>query len=227
MAAAKNKLLHALALLSFSFPPVFAGDLSVSGNNEITENPFIAYGVNPVTKVVSGFLLGLRASPERTDACRFAFAGSLKNPSAFTVKYLSEVDGYEKSGSTSSAVVKNVDGNLLITVKKDQMGGDCEWILPFINEPRVKELRGEVAVRFGKLNQGDWIGVFAIKSERARFYRSADEASPQAAYLIQGDFIYVYAEQQDWYYVKYERRKKTTEGWIKKSDTVQLRLSEK
>jgi hypothetical protein len=222
MATAKNNLMHALALLFFSSPPVFAGDLSVSGKNEITENPFVAYGVNPVTKVVSGYLLGLRASPERTDACRFAFAGSLKNPSAFTVKYLSEVDGYEKSGSTSPAVVKNIDGDLLINIKKDQMGGDCEWILPFINEPRVKESRGEVAMRFGNLNQGDWIGVFVIKSERARFYRSTDESSVQKSFLIQGDYIYVYDEKPGWYFVRYNGKKRETIGWIKKSDTVQL-----
>lgn len=222
MAKTKKKMMNALALLSFFCLPVLASDLSVSGKNAITENPFVAYGVNPVTKIVSGYLLGLRASPERTDACRFAFAGSLKNPSAFTVKYLSEVDGYGKSGSVSSAVVKNVHGDLVINIKKEQMGGDCEWILPFISEPRVMESRGEVTIRFGELSQGDWIGVFAIKSDRARFYKSTDEASVQKSFLIQGDYIYVYDEKPGWYFVRYNGRKRETVGWIRKSDTVQL-----
>lgn len=222
MAKTRSNTVYALALLSFSFSPVFASDLSVSGKNAITDNPFVAYGVNPVTEVVTGYLLGLRASPERTNACRFAFAGSLKNPSAFTVKYLSEVDGYEKGGSTSPAVVKNIDGDLLINIKKDQMGGDCEWILPFISEPRVKESRGEVAIHFGNVNQGDWIGVFVIKSERARFYRTTEDSSVQKSFLIQGDYIYVYNEKPGWFFVKYAGRKRETTGWIKKSDTVQL-----
>lgn len=76
-----------------------------------------------------------------------------------------------------------------------------------------------MAISFGKLSPGGWIGVFAIKSERAPFYRSADESSVQEAHLLQGESIYVYAEKKDWYYVKYETRKKTTAGWVKKSDT--------
>jgi hypothetical protein len=169
-------------------------------------------------------LVGLRTSPGRTDECRFVFVGSLKNPNAFSVKYLGEIDGYEKGGSMSSAAVKSVDGELLMNVRKDQLGGECDWILPFINEPRIRENIGEVAISFGSLIPGNWIGVFAIKSERAPFYKSADDSSVQDAYLVRGDYIYVYDEQPGWYYVKYERRKKTTVGWIKKSDTVQIAL---
>lgn len=204
--------------------PAFAGDLRISGTNDIFDNPFLAYGVDPTTKLVNGYLVALRTSPGRTDECRFVFSGSLQEPKKFSVKYLSETDGYSSAGSTSSAVVENVNGELYMRIKKNQLGGECEWILPFIGEPRITEKSGEVVISFGGLNPGAWVGVFAIKSERAKIYRSATEASGQQAYLIQGDFINVYAEQQDWYYVKYERRKKTTVGWVKKSDTVQVRL---
>lgn len=207
--------------------PAFASDLSISGENNLFDNPFVAYGVNPITKLVTGYLVALRTSPGRTDECRFVFAGNLQQPEKFSVKYLSEADGYTGAGSTSLAVVKNKDGDLNMMIKKNQLGGGCEWILPFIGEPRITEKPDEVAISFGGLTRGAWIGVFAIRSERARIHRSADEASDRQAYLIQGDFIHVYAEQQDWYYVKYERRKKTTVGWIKKSDTVQIRLGER
>jgi hypothetical protein len=218
------KAVSAKILTCFFVLPAIAGDLHISATNNIFENPFVAYGVNPVTQLVTGYLAAFRTSPGRTDVCRFVFTGKLKNPDKFSVKYLSEIDGHENGGSMSSALIKNVGGDLYMNVRKSQLGGDCDWILAFINEPRIKEVGGEVAISFGKLSPGGWIGVFAIKSERAPFYRSADESSVQEAYLLQGEYIYVYAEQPDWYYVKYERRKKTTIGWIKKSDTVQIRL---
>ena len=227
MANIGRNLALATILICCCFSQGIAGDLRISGKNDIADNPFVAYGVNPVTQLVTGYLVALRTSPGRTDECRFVFAGNLKNEKKFSVKYLSEIDGYESTGSMSLAAVSNVDGSLYMNVKKSQLGGECEWILPFINEPRVRESAGEVAVSFGRVNPGNWIGVFAIKSERAPFYRSANESSAHEAYLIKGDFIYVYAEQPEWYYVKYERRKKTTAGWIKKSDTVQIRLIKK
>jgi hypothetical protein len=225
MAKVKCGFVGLLILGSSVFSSGIAGELRTSGRSEVADNPFVAYGVNPITQVVTGYLVALRTSPGRTDECRFVFVGSLKNMSTFSVKYLSEIDGYEKSGPTSSAVLKNVGGDLLMNVRKERLGGECEWILPFIGEPRVKEGAGEVAISFGGLTPGDWTGVFAIRSERAHFYESADESSIQKPYLIRGEPIYVYDERPGWYYVKYERRKKTTIGWIKKSDTVQINLS--
>jgi hypothetical protein len=226
MAKIKRIVAMVQILIFNSFSQVIASDLRTSGKNEIADNPFVAYGVNPVTQLVTGYLVALRTAPGRTDECRFVFAGNLTNSQKFSVKYLSEIDGYEKSGPMSPAVVNNVKGDLNMEVKKSQLGGECEWILPFINEPRVKENAGTVAISFGSLSPGNWIGVLAIKSERAPFYRSAEESSVQDAYLVRGDYIYVYAEQPDWYYVKYERRKKTTVGWIRKSDTVQIKMVE-
>lgn len=226
MAKIKRIVALLLILIFNSFSPVIASDLRTSAKNEIADNPFVAYGVNPVTQSVTGYLVALRTAPGRTDECRFVFAGNLKKSQKILVKYLSEIDGYEKSGPMSPAIVSNVKGDLTIKVKKSQLGGECEWILPFINEPRVRESAGTVSISFGTLSFGNWIGVLAIKSERAPFYRSAEESSVQDAYLVQGDFIYVYAEQPNWYYVKYERRKKTTVGWIRKSDTVQIKMAE-
>lgn len=201
-----------------------SGEFGVSGANAISDNPFIVYGINPSTQVVTGYLAALRTSPGRTDECKFAFAGNLKNLNNFSVKYLSEIDGFEYGGTMSSAVISRADANIIIKIRKDQLGGDCEWILPFINEPRVAEDAGQVAISFGSVRPGDWTGVFAIKSVRVPFYRSPDESGINKAYLVQGDLIYVYDERPGWYYVKYAARKKTTVGWIKKSDTVQIKV---
>jgi hypothetical protein len=48
----------------FFFASAFAAsDLRNAGKNDIIDNPFIAYGVNPVTQVVTGYLAALRTSP--------------------------------------------------------------------------------------------------------------------------------------------------------------------
>jgi len=77
-------------------------------------------------------------------------------------------------------------------------------------------------VVFEKLSSGKWISVFAIGSKRAPFYQTTEESSVRKAFLVQGDLVYVYDEKPGWYYVKYEGGNKTTVGWIKKSDTVQI-----
>jgi hypothetical protein len=201
-----------------------AVELATSGKNDILENPTIFYGVNRATHVLTGYLVALRKSPGRTDECRFAFSGNLRSPNKFLVKYLSEIDGYEASGAMSSAVLAGRAGDLFIRIKEEQLGGECEWILPFIGGPRVKESESDVSISFGKILPGDWIGVFAIRSAKARFHGSPDKSSVQNAFLVQGDVIYVYDEKPGWYYVKYQERKKTIIGWVKQSDTVQIVL---
>lgn len=182
---------------------VSADEAHTSGRTELGDNPFIAYGVNPKTQVLTGYLVGLRTARRETDACKIVFSGRLASPHVFMAKYLSEVDEFEKNGSTSAAVVQRNNGHLQMKMKKDQMGGDCEWIFPFINGPRVREDGEEVEVSFGKLLSGEWIGVFAIKSKRASFYQTTKESSIRKAFLVQGDLVYVYDEKPGWYYVKY------------------------
>lgn len=211
-----------LALVVSTRSLAAANEAHTSGRTESGDNPFIAYGVNPKTQVLTGYLVGLRTAPRKTDVCKIVFSGRLTSPDVFMAKYLSEVDGFEKNGSISTAVVQSNNGHLQMKMKKDQMGGDCEWILPFINQPRVKESGEEVEVSFGKLLSGGWIGVFTIRSERAPFYQTTEESSVRKAFLVQGDLVYVYDEKPGWYYVKYEGRNKTTVGWIKKSDIVQI-----
>lgn len=220
-----ENVIFILTLLVFSLSSVDARELLRSGKNGVLDNPFVSFGVNLESGVVTGYLVGLRIAPGRTDECKLVFAGHVKEMSAFSVRYISDVDGYEDGMSKSPAVVTETDGKIHIRMKKDQMGGDCEWILPFIDESRVKDDGDQVTVSLGELIRGDWIGVLAIKSRRAPFYRKAERSSVQDAFLVQGDLIYVYDEKPGWYYVKYQGRKKMTVGWIKKDDTVQIPLN--
>jgi hypothetical protein len=197
-------------------------DLVTSGKTEILANPFIAYGVNPVTHVITGYIIALRTVPGRTDVCRFAFMGNTRSAHWVSVKYLSEFGGYEVSGSTSTADIIMKANDLSIKIKKRVLGGDCDWILPFTVGPSVTESKEEVSISLSSVITGDWIGVSSVASVRARFHDRPDAASVQRAFLVQGDLIYVYEERPGWYYVKYEGRKKTVVGWIRKSDTVQI-----
>lgn len=67
-----------------------------------------------------------------------------------------------------------------------------------------------------------WKMVSAVRSKRAYFYSEPDEISKGKAFLVAGDVIRIYEENENWYYVKYQNGKKETAGWIKKSDTIQL-----
>ncbi len=69
---------------------------------------------------------------------------------------------------------------------------------------------------------GKWKMVSAVRAKRAYFHSTPNDASRRKAFLVSADVIYVYEENDDWYYVKYQNGKKETTGWIRKSDTVQL-----
>lgn len=209
-------------LLSSSLCAFAASDIRTSGRSEITENPFIAYGVNPITHVITGNVIALRTAPGRTDECRFGFAGNVRDLHHVSVKYLSEFASYEARGSIGTATIINNSKELSLVIKKDLLAGGCEWILPFIVGPRVAESKDKVFIALSGVVAGDWVGVFSIGSVKARFHGRPDKSVVQDAFLVQGDLIYVYEERPDWYYVKYEGRKKTTAGWIRKSDTVQI-----
>jgi hypothetical protein len=202
--------------LAFS---TFAAELDYSGKADISANPFLAYGYNPKTKVISGYLAAFRVAPGRTDECKLVFAGSAER---LSVKYLEET--WVSTGRSES------DNGISLTVERDEpylkfnketMGGDCDWILPFNVGRRVSETADEVVVKMRVPSVGDWIGVYVIGAKKARFHREPSNASVSKAYLIGGNVAYVYEEQPDWYFVRYDNGKKITTGWIRKSDTVQ------
>jgi hypothetical protein len=109
-----------------------------------------------------------------------------------------------------------------LTLDKTRLAGGCEWILPFVGEPSIREQGKTLSISIPKRTAGDWIAVHAIKSARAYFYKAPGESQAQKAFLVAGDTAYVYEERLDWMYVKFQGRKSLTSGWIKKSDTVQF-----
>jgi hypothetical protein len=205
------------------FQTAVASGLSYSGKTEIWDNPFVAFGFNPKTNFLSGYVAALRTAPGRTDECKLVFAGNYNKSNILSVKYLNEDNGSDQiRNAKASAAVVQEGREYFLRLRKDSLGGECEWILPFIGEPRVHENANEVAISLGKSDPGKWVGVYAIKSARAKFHKTPIGTSVQKAFLVKGDIIFVFDEQGDWYYVEFERKDRKTVGWIRKSDTVQF-----
>lgn len=104
---------------------------------------------------------------------------------------------------------------------RESLKGDCDWILPFNVGPRVFETSDKVAIAMEVPNVGNWVGVYGIGVKRAKFHSRPDNASVRKEYLVEGDIIYVFDEQPEWYFVQYENGRRKTVGWIRRSDTVQ------
>lgn len=219
----RDMALSMLVLISQYFcVPVHAYELKHSGRTEIWDNPFLAYGYNPKTRITTGYLAALRTAPGRTDECKLVFAESAEKANQFFVRYIGgKASSAQANRRNGYASLTTEDNTSYLRFSKKNLGGDCDWILPFVVESDLSESSGEVMVEMEVQHAGDWISVYAIGAQKARFYSRPDSSSAQKEFLVKGDVIYVYDEKADWYFVKYEEGKKRTEGWIRKSDTLQ------
>jgi hypothetical protein len=213
LCAAVMLMVQCLAISAYAF------QLDYSARSNISENPFLAYGYNPRSKVITGYLTALRTAPGRTDECKLVFKG---RPNRLSVKYLEHkwVSGGENRDG-ASVFITTEKGTPSLRFSKNFLGGDCDWILPFNIGPRVSESADEVAVTMKAPNVGSWIGVYAISAKRTHFHSQPEDSSMRKAYLVEGDVIFVYEERPEWYFVQYENGKRKTVGWIRKADTVQ------
>lgn len=218
----KNAMLIILVILQCASISLHAHELKRSAKTDSWENPFIAYGYNPKTRITTGYLAALRISPGRTDECKLVFAGDIDKSHNFFVKYTAETgtNGSQEPPRRSVSLFGRQDASEFKFIKKD-MGGDCDWVLPFVVESEVPENPDEVIVAMDAKNVGDWVSVYVIRAKKAQFYSQPDSSTAKKAFLVKGDVIYVYEEQPEWYFVKYDNGKRKTEGWIKRSDTLQ------
>jgi hypothetical protein len=196
----------------------------LSGKSEILENPFVATGFNKSNNVLTGSISATRTAPGETDECRILFSGNAKNQKTINVRYFEKdaAENTEKISRINKATVAQDGPHWKLNLDKNSLDGECEWLLSYIGEPSIQQQDKQLSISIPKRIAGDWVGVYAIKSTRAHFYKAPAETQIQKAFLVAGDTIYVYGEKSDWYYVKFQGRKEQTAGWIKKSDTVQF-----
>lgn len=211
-----------VAVLQYVSVPAHAYDLKYSARTETWDNPFIAYGYNPKTKKITGYLAALRTAPGRTDECKLIFSGNEDAENELLVTYLGKAGSSEKQSRLKNRVSVVVGGDSsYLKFSKKNLVGDCDWILPFVVESELSESSDEVLVEMEVQHAGEWISVYAIGAQKARFYSRPDSSSVLKSFLVNGDVIYVYDEQADWYFVKFEEGRRKIEGWIRKVDTLQ------
>lgn len=219
----KSFKLFFLALFSAT-SIVAADDLSVSGKNEIFENPFVATGFNKSNNILTGSISVSRTAPGETNECRILFSGAPKISNALKIRYfeLNTADGFQESSESDRAILVRDGASFKIKFDKTKLEGGCEWILSYIGAPSVIEKGNDLFLEVPQRKAGDWVSVHTIKAKRAYFYKNPEVVNAEKAFLVSGDTIYVYEERPDWFYVKFQGRKKQTVGWIRKKDTVQF-----
>lgn len=209
-----------VSLTSYSSPSSWPA----SGKSDHIANPFVIIGFNPETQLLTGFVSAVRIAPGRTDECSFVFSGDLGRSSKLKLAYGHRGDSVaEDSIIRQDALLdyRRVDSPEL-RIKKPIADEDCDWILPFVGQPGINESEREISISLAQREGGDWIGVYAIKSERARFHGAPDQNSARKSYVVRGDVIYVYKWEGDWCYAKFEKNGKATQGWLRKSDILRL-----
>lgn len=217
-----RKLVLLVALLLTQVASTHAYQIKQSGRSKTVDSPFVAYGYNPRTRIIAGYLAALRTSPGRTDECKLAFSGNPREKEGFLVTYAGRDAPSVKSKRNKSRAFLVVEQNApYLKFPKKSLEGECKWILPFVVESKESEDSDEVTVEMPVQHSGNWIAVNVIDAQKAKFHSRPDASAVQKPYLVRGDVIYIYDENSDWYFVKYEERKRKTEGWIRKADTLQ------
>ena len=195
------------------------------GRTAISHNPFVVVAQNPKSKVISGYLEALRTSLGRTDECKFIFRGK---PLMNNISELSIVDAMSTNlneGGVSEIAHgtfrKGSDKNFIV-LNPANLLGECDWILDFVGAPGVTREGKQFEISFKIDEISDWIAVGVIRSKRAYFYVKPNGPRKGKAFIVAGDLIYIYDENLNWYFVKFQTGKKETTGWIKKADTIQI-----
>ncbi|QBE65945.1 hypothetical protein [Pseudoduganella lutea] len=197
----------------------------ISASSPFSENPFIAVGVNPTTKVVTGYFSALLTSPGKTDECKFAFHGKMASDGKVRVTVRDAVPaniGEKNTVQNDFAVLISTKGSIGIELPVSMAPGDCDWVLESVGAPRITNSGNRYIMSVDTGPAGDWIGVITVRSKRAFFHNSPNDSTVRKAFLVAGDVAYVTEERNGWYHVKYTHGKKETAGWMKVSDTIQF-----
>jgi hypothetical protein len=201
-----------------------ASDLR-SGSNEFFDNPYMAVGVNPATKVVTGYVMALYSAPGRADACKFVFRGNLTQDGKVLVALKDATPanaGKNAQGGKEAAVLTAAKGTLNLDLPASQVPGDCDWMMGMASSDHLVSDAHGFKLSVDVAPEHDWVGVAVVRSKRAMFHDAPDDKTVRKGFLVAGDMAYVTEERSGWYHVKYVHGKKETAGWIKVTDTIQF-----
>lgn len=228
----KNKLLYIfVGLILHAYAGVlFSAELASSvwggvGEGAHGNNGVLIVALNKETNILTGYYEANDTTGNGTNECKMYFSGKVNN-SSIEVSISDADKGSFAVGARvfkGYIILKNEGGKSFAILYPGEKSWSCEWMydgLPSYLPPKNFSLRE--GLKFGFVRDDDFIAVGVVKANRANFYSAPDESTIRRAFLVAGDFIYVFAEKPDWYYVKFQGKKKETVGWIKKSDTIQF-----
>lgn len=225
----QQKILKAFLTLTIAFTgctTAHAKTPSHSIRSSILDNPYMVLADDPKNNLLHGFVAALRTAPGRTDECKFFFRGEpFKNGTARIS--IADAARYRAPSSPAGSdvvhgVITTVGKKYVLEISNPEKIGDCDWILGFIGGPSVLQKGTSFQLTFLGEESGDWNSLAVICRKRAHFYSAPAEQKKRKAFVVAGDFVYVFDEIGDWYYAKFSDGRSETVGWIRKADTVQL-----
>jgi hypothetical protein len=213
--------------IAFAFTPMAHSENNVnSSRTEIFDNPFFVIAENPQTKLITGYLAALRTAPDRTDACKVFFQGVDGGKGTINISLQDAEPTANMEGigflRVNSGLLRREKENYVVSIKTSDVPGNCDWILEFLGEPSVVKRENYLDISIEAKKSGDWTAVRVAKSKRAYFHTTPDIKTKSKSFVIAGDLLYVYKENVDWYFVKYDGAKKQTSGWIRKEDILEI-----
>lgn len=201
--------------------PCLAGESPRSGQSDYFANPYIAFGVDPRTQQVTGYVSAHRTGPGRTDSCEFMFRGRLSSDGKARLAIidpLKEDPGSQGTAGIEAALLSVSNKTVKMHVPKSLAPGDCDWILEFLEGPNVTTTARALSISADIERSGAWIALARIRSKRAFFHRMPDTRTVRKAYVVAGDLVYVMEEKPGWYHVRYGDAAKASAGWVRASD---------
>jgi hypothetical protein len=234
MKLAKSKSILYCVVLSTALlfsATAFCADISSSvwkgiGEGAHGENGVVIIGVNPNTKILSGYYESSDITGNITAECKFFFSGKVTISNVIPVKIVTAYPAFvEDKSAPINGKIEALPGSNMenLAIYPSKIPRSCDWLysgLPSYVPPIGFTLESGLANEFSR--KGDWQAVDIIRSKRAYFHSQPNDNSKGKAFVVAGDVIYIYAEDHDWYYAKFRNTKKETSGWIRKIDTIQL-----
>ena len=213
-----NRVFYLLFIFAQGMSLSFASSDPYSARNEIFDNPYFVVGINKKENILSGYVSALRTAPGESNECKLLFKGRIEKGASFPIEVI-DASRHSKKIKPLPANLFRVGNGYKIVIKKNDLPGDCDWVLTYVGAPSVQTEGDEFKLLINVDDRGDWQGVNVISSKRAFFHSSPEVAYKQKTYLVEGYLIYFFDEAPEWYFVKYKSQKKIISGWINKSDT--------
>jgi hypothetical protein len=163
-------------------------------------------GVDTSRQLISGYV-EMRTGNDFS--CIFYLRGNLKGKPPYKIKTWFPKDRNPKDviEGTISDVPDESKPSVLVKLKEEH--GGCWNVQHFAADSQPLQIN----------SVGAWKEIRVVSSNRAYFHDEPRKTKKRKAYLVTGNPVRVYSEQQGWIQAEYvsESGKKTS-GWIKQSD---------